>query len=540
MVIIRQNIPIDYENQQDGRLARSLSTAADVGIVVRQGDTLSGIISDRYRVGMSNAPQAYKVFEGYILAQNALRSPLELKADSRIFVPQVPRIALKYFNPEKPLFQLPKFAISSQLFPRSQALNPDGPLLRLEEAFRAGAQEAVVYRGEDRKRAEEVLAADPTATVESAPITISFQAAAAASSNGDLLSPADAQIVRKALSDVPKQRPVLLVLDDSWPTDESFRKSRDFFEEALAKVRTKYKFRDAEFSARLRSAVGATWTSTKPIGQRHSQSIEASLASLRALEPEEGRVRVIYLPLFAREFGAIEIFDSLIVANQVIDVRKGQFDDWIPDSTVKSARALASKVTTRIASLRDFDAKSSDVAIVQAVLAFCDYYSRATLSSCSVSMSWTTPDFWFPVRVPASNYGLFVAAAGNEGGGANTLYTLKRQLAARSATPPGDILAVMNVDARGEPTCESTTFGMSMSGIFGVSFSGFVDEATCGTSFAAPRVAWLLSAREAMRPAPQDTLKWRNSLWKEITTSVDESASGYNRYRLQINNIFKN
>ena len=533
-VILRQRVPLDYEKHLED-LAPALAAAGEVPVAVEKGDTVSAIIADNFGVGISNAPQAYEVFERHILSQNSLAEPTGLKALTKILVPRMPRIGLRKPNPDNPFNNFPKFALDSGI---GSADSDRAGTLAVEADQRPGSQSAIIYREEDQANAALALQADADLSVESARIEISFEGSGGNASE-EAISATETEIVGRALAAPAKQRPVLIVLDDSWPGDAEFARSRDFFRDALSRIRARFKFRDQDFSTKLLGAAAVSWVTIRPSEMRHSQKIAAALAPYRALEPAEGRVEVVYLPMFVREQGAAEIIEALVTADQVIDARQGQFDDWVPNSAVAKARIIAKDISNKLTKRANFDARSSDVAVVQAVLAFCDYYSRTLPNSCFVNMSWTTPDLWFSARLPSSNYGVFVAAAGNEGGAVSTLYTLKRQFAVRSSVPPGDVLAVMNVDTAGQPTCNSTVFGNVTPNLFAYAYSGAVDEAICGTSFAAPRVAWLLAAREAMRPRAPDTLAWRSAIWSEVTGSIDNTAQGYNRYRLRIPKLFQ-
>jgi hypothetical protein len=145
-------------------------------------------------------------------------------------------------------------------------------------------------------------------------------------------------------------------------------------------------------------------------------------------------------------------------------------------------------------------------------------------------MSWTTPDQWFQPNVPEGFYGLFVAAAGNIP--ALNIYSDPRQQFAARSKSPGDVLAVMNTDENGSPVCDSSVFGNDLTDVFGVAFPGYLGPAPtdCGTSFSAPRVAWLIAAREAVKDPPAAPADWQTALRRELLDHRTNGA-GYARAR---------
>jgi hypothetical protein len=99
------------------------------------------------------------------------------------------------------------------------------------------------------------------------------------------------------------------------------------------------------------------------------------------------------------------------------------------------------------------------------------------------------------------------------------------------------MLAVMNIGADGKAACDSSLLEVS-NDVFGVAYDGALSPTVCGTSFAAPRVAWLVAAREAMTEAPADAAHWRANLHREITGMRDPHATNFNRMRFNTKQAF--
>jgi hypothetical protein len=542
-VLIRQKVNTAYSHDLAG-LTTQLKTSGDRTVAVKPGETLSQIISREYAVGRSNARRAYEMIEREIVDRNALSGPNNVTAYTPIRVPNALKKALEAPNPRNWLNQIPKVAIDSRLSAHpnmslDQLVQEPAERPKVDSTDRAGAAEALRFTLLTKEEAERVLALDHSATVESTPMDITF-AQASGGPTPDWLPDATKQFLRAKLAAQPKQRPVLIVLDDAWPDNATFIKSKDFFESAIAAVRKTDKLPDAPFSHALKSAQAIDWTVATP-SKIHAAEIRDSLVPLEQLTPPDGRVDTIYLPLFARDNGAAEVLTKLIALNLVLESTHPPYYGDIPSATLNWAETVADRIIKSLAARNQgtsgagADIEKTDVAVIQAAMNFCSYFSEVSGRPCFLSMSWTTPNQWYQPNVPAGFYGLFVAATGNEEPTTN-IYSLKRQFAARSMSP-GDVLAVMNIDDQGNPTCHSSVFGTDLTGVFGVAYAGYLTPTDCGTSFAAPRVAWLLAAREATKDAPIDPSKWQKALELEIL-SRRASGSGYNQARFVPEEVF--
>jgi hypothetical protein len=83
------------------------------------------------------------------------------------------------------------------------------------------------------------------------------------------------------------------------------------------------------------------------------------------------------------------------------------------------------------------------------------------------------------------------------------------------------VIAVMNMDASGSLQCDSSVVGGSFSSTRAVGFDGRIPD-DCGTSFAAPRVAWLIAAGESLRKS-----EISESLWAQhVSDTVRASRKG--------------
>jgi hypothetical protein len=537
-VIIREEISLEYE-QNAGALPGQLEDFGDRLVVVRSGESLSDVIGREYGVYGSNAPDAYKAFEEAILDRNDVANANRVTANTTLAIPDAPKNALSKPSATNPLNRFPKIAIDPRIWEgpdqtASDLGKPTAPL-SVSAAGRKGASKAVIYRLVTPQEAER-LASNGQRSAESAPIEIRF---GAADGNGEpnWLDQAAKDVVRAKLAKPAQQHPVLLILDDAWPDDARFRQSRDYFAQSLAQVRKHFNLPDASFSAALANATQAPWAGPAPTAT-HAASIRDALVPLDALAPAEGRVETIYLPLFTSQRGAAELVHQLIVIDQALLNSSPPYYEPPPSDTMKTAKDVAAAAIKRLDAARaNGDVMMSDVAVVQAAMNFCGYFNEATGRPCFFNMSWTVPQLYFKPRMPVTFHGLLVAAAGNEGTTNQSVYALKREFASRSTLPNADVLAVMNIDSLGNPVCKSSYFGTNLVGVFGVAFPGFVTPSVCGTSFSAPRVAWLIAAREAVSPRPEEAWRWRSDVFVELTTR-NTFATGYNRARLDPVQLF--
>lgn len=563
IVYLRQVVRADYTN---GVPQEQLGNAVSRPATVQSNDTLSSIISRHYGVGVSNAPAAYSALESTIVAKNGLKNPGALRAHSNLQIPVIPHIALTSPSESNRLNLFPKIAIHCQVDDGGAAATTplcreistlDGASLAAQQptgaqaptyvfdALRKGAQFAIqvvpVRLSEALKRT-----ASPGSdyAVDSAPLEAHFADGSNPPGGSTPTANPDYAVITQALSGTPRRHPVLIVFDDSWPDDQSFRDSRDFFVTAIRNIRAQKKMGPPRFSAELLSATAAPLVSGTAAGQEtHAAKIKRALGSMVALDTTSSRVQVIYLPIVRAQKYAADILENLVAVN-LLGINLGVYldspPDFVPADTQATTFAQAHTYVSRLATVTGTTVQT-DQSVVQAVLFFTRIYGSFPDRPIFVNMSWTVPNLQLPVDVPPDAYGLSVVAAGNECPNALcnlTVFDLKRQFAYRSLTPPGDMLAVMDLADDGAATCGSSLLKPT-NDVVGVGFSGFLSTTECGTSFSAPRVAWLLAAREAMLAAPPSLDEWKSALHTELTTTLhDSTAAGFNRIRLRVDKLF--
>jgi hypothetical protein len=173
----------------------------------------------------------------------------------------------------------------------------------------------------------------------------------------------------------------------------------------------------------------------------------------------------------------------------------------------------------------------TDKAILDALLWIGDKYAEKKDTVFFINESWTVPHEEFFVTYPSPLQGLVVAAVGNSGDNVNS--TL-RDFSQRCINNR-DTLAVMNMNRGGQLICSSSTVDdQNLDDVLSVGFDGLVSDSEnqCGTSFAAPRVAWLLAASESLRTQTIAFQTWGVRLHHRLRDARDPSANGLGKLRL--------
>lgn len=544
-VYVRQRVSTDYQNTQQD-LAVALSMPIEKNVAIRSGDTMSGIVSRQYGVGRSNAPEAFLMLTSKISELNELSNNSSLTAGDTLSIPDIPPIALSRPNPNNTANSIAKLGFSIDAFKTVSKNNQSKSATSYSQIFdkgRKGASETVVIYKVKRRDAIALQKTYPGA-VEAVNDIIRVTLAQPAepknlnSEASSVLSEADASTLRRKLSRTAQKEPFLVIFDDNWPDRDDFQSSVKFFAKAISIVREKYRLGAVTLSvAALPQSLSDHNLATS--SSSHAHQIKRAIAPLAELQPKEGRVSVVYLPLFRCDPVAKELLTQLVE----IDLDAKHMGsvlgiDAAPADVLRANRKLATDIVGRIGTNASGGIVKTDEAVIAAVLTFLRLYSEKANRPYVLNMSWTTPNFTFHLDVPEDAYGLAVVAAGNEGDAqGTTVYDSHRQFAYRSLTPPGDMVAVMNVTVDGRPDCASSLL-MTDRELLGFAFSGRLSDSECGTSFAAPRVAWLIAAHESVSPPSRNVSEWRSHLYSELTGLRSKGENEFNKIRLNPGQLF--
>jgi hypothetical protein len=162
-------------------------------------------------------------------------------------------------------------------------------------------------------------------------------------------------------------------------------------------------------------------------------------------------------------------------------------------------RRAATDAAARLRSLpADATAKPfiTDKAVLDAVWEVTQAASTKGEWFFFVNESWTAPSGILGFKPLVAQRGIAVAAAGNL---KDRDVTEEPYVHFAYQSVVSDfVFPVMNMDAQGGLQCDSSVVGGSFGGTRAFGFDGHV-PGDCGTSFAAPRVAWLVAAGESLR-----------------------------------------
>lgn len=517
-VVIRRTVDVNYDLDKNvtGRL---LTGSLQRIYTVQPGDTLSAIVIKQFGIDAKEHPNSYPQFSASIQKENDLPSPDVLVAGRELYLPDLPAATKR---PTAPLWA---FVCTTRKFGLTQKCDAS-PQLRI-----VGPGSAVVQlRTVTPSVAEDLLKRDAEYEIEAAPIQVSFADANSplAAASDFLLAP-ERELLTKRLAD-PAQAPVtLFVLDDGWPDQQSYLESRAFLLNAFRLVRERFKLGPGDPALSQTSSAADI-----PVGA-HAAKIKQALQPLVALDPKSEHVPVVYVPLFRYEARHEAILRELVEIHLTSLYKKTALPlDQAPERIRQDARKNARAYVARIGS--EPSTVISDQIVVESISTLARHLSEISGKPFLMNFSWTVPNLQFHVALPSDARGLYVAAAGNEFNTSGiTVFQMRRQLAYRSSSP-GDVLAVMNVDRIGAPVCRSSLLDVDGTAL-ALSFDGKLPSGDCGTSFAAPRVAWLIAARESMRT--QDPNKnWVGLLKNELLALRRPAQSNYNKIRFDLETFY--
>jgi hypothetical protein len=516
-VVLRRVVDSSYAKQAEFDLSRLSQTSLDKFVVVQDGETVSHIIARLYRIA-DYTSAAYKSFEKAIVAKNRLLTADKVPAGIELSVPDLPAATAPDAQ-----------RIATERIPKCVQSRFGLPTCGYDfRAIRIAVDPIVIQR----RAVSDADAHKLTATLESkyeveaAPLSILF-AAADAPSVSNLLSTDERSEVMALLSRAAIKPVPLFVLDDAWPDSQSFIESRAYLLDAIRIVRQKFKMgatslRPAFASMPLGPMVGGT-----PSSATHAAKIKDALAPLAALDPARAHVQVVFVPLFRLQAPAQELLTEIVSIHLMArDMRAVLGIDEVPEDIRTRSLTLARQYVGRISNTGD--TTLTDQVVVEALVWFARHLSQTTQRPFLMNLSWTVPNLQFQLALPADAIGLVAVAAGND---LSRVMQSRTQLAYRSSFPR-DVLAVMNVDAGGAPACSSSLLETD-GGSSAVAFSGWLSATTCGTSFASPRVAWLIAAREAVRSVDPNRI-WVKDLLDELAALRDATKPDFNKIRFDV------
>lgn len=508
-----------------------LAAAPAREVTVSPGEDLSSVIAREFRFGRSNRFRNNALGQNYPMIQTYKRvadAVIGLNAGSfaaavkrgKVLVPDIPEWSDSDYNPANPSNRVPKLLIydRAQLslnIPSSHGMTVSGdprvidsgrehtPLARLE--YDVPASFARFLAATDPDFLAHSTAFDFPLVATLAAGALPPDAPSVAIPVTPLLKADDQQLLRGFIQSATKSA-YLFVLDSGWPSKDEALIARAEIERMINAVLSANTF--------LPPIKIPTPAYTDPKNE-HCRDIAKALAPLTSLDTHPPKIKVIYVPLTNGQ-GAGPLLKELVRAHYLYTTAKAAGVDGrviLSNDDLKRADETATRVSGRLPAEwpKDQPAVVTDKAIIDAILWIGNAYAGLTSINATIftNASWTTPAERYAVNFPPRLRGALVAATGNAGDEVVGKFV---DFAQRCVTQK-NVVAVMNFDAQGRACSSGLVADTHLPSAFVFGFDGRIRSGACapnesGTSFSAPRVAWILAAAEVIRERPIDVSLW--------------------------------
>jgi hypothetical protein len=546
LVLIERVVNAKYK-EDTATYAALLSSSMTKPYIVKDGDSLSEIVSTRYKIGQRQTPELYEPMADRIRSLNSIEEGKHLVIGQNLDLPDMPPLQWK-----EPATSNPKFGVPRVQRGPSYEAAKSGDISKSWESIHKMANfniKNMVLKAEPlvsqpRWTSPEVAKAELQSSggavrtvLWDQPLTIGLADGGIQLAGTSI--PEDVKFVQALVKRrPPPNEAVLFVLDDAWPDSESFTESKAFMLAAMDLVRKKYKLGDGLEIGKLKDASSSTFRENYP---SHSLAIKAALADFHAVT---NKVRVIYLPLFTEQKWSRELWLEMLFLVRCAFMMDTQFGLMQPNSFVRTeAEKFAKEVIGQIPQKAVNDVGRAQQSPINTLHSLAQLYAQATGVPYFVNMSWTVKkkQLEFKPNSDADIAGVSLAAAGNDKLDVmiDTVY-----LAYRAKASPGDVIAVMNTDDAGAPMCNSSMLPLSSTNAFyGFAYDGRVQSTgACATSFSTPRVAWLLALRHAYNAPMNEAAGWAAwySNFQQSVTALQggQGLTTAKRYWLPVTKLF--
>lgn len=353
----------------------------------------------------------------------------------------------------------------------------------------------------------------------------------------------DEQSELRTILQTEAQRDVcLFILDSGWPSPSAYSESLSALADIVQAARSRL---------RCKKLVKLQWPQIYPGDPviKHCAKIEEALQDLRALDTNK-HVKVIYVPI-SLDQQADPIIEEILVVHEIarrmganagnvnvpLQVEK-KARDWAK-GVIKDIRQRAEeeRIQDRSGTFNPSETPEgnraiSDEAILNAVLTLGTWYGRSRPESPGAdnppqtanfyNLSWLVRENMLEPILDNADPGLIVVSAGNDSG--QNVNAVHLDLAQR-CNDGAKVLTVINMPRRGKVDKSSNIIDKAVLNIDGyaVGFDGYLKSGECGTSFSAPRVAWLLAVKEALRVPSYIPYVWCGNLKSIIRASLGQN-----------------
>jgi hypothetical protein len=499
-------------------------------VSIAPGETISSVVFREFGFGPRNRPAHYELFERAILKANRVSRPEEVRP-GRLLVPALPPIGVATKVGHGLGAADRTVVYDSAASEGGEATVTPGPVVVDRRAWRRPARTVADLRLPANAFADFVRAApdsakvlfrDPnTVALSRSMLVVPAQVCGPRSSGAEtaferLITDAQTQDLKSLLAATP-HTVTLFVLDTSWPDADAYVDSRAFLTQLVSRACRLY--RVPQLARDLRKTKDSFVA-----GHAHARQVRDAL---QELAPLSSRVRIIYVPM-TKDQGASDVLETILAVGAARDKLFGAVSGFLGPAALNDTviAGIADEARKTLPSLMSSISAAPDPAtrffvtnpaLIDSLYQIASDVSRDAGNDVFVfSQSWTAPANAISMRLGEHPRGLIVAAVGNDGKSVDATETSYATFAKRLAF----VLAVMTLDRNGQPYCGTSCVDYTHEDMNAVGFNGTIPGDKCGSSFAAPRVAWLIAAREARRPGafPDDASKWVSEVRRRIRT----------------------
>jgi hypothetical protein len=522
-----------YDDSDDSvALIQSIVTQLPTGrAVLEKGTTLSQFVLRQYGFGPSDLPRSYAVVEQAILSENQWSKPEDAKAGP-ITIPLLPRRALINFNPRKALNSVPKIwvlgGIRAKFFDAREARDfASTSSTRLDENRLASQSELINVATPISSVAQ--LMTDPIlskyANAFDYPIAVRLASDSLCKTDFQdddhhVLTDDERKLMSQLLTKDTQRDAIVFVMDTGWPNKTAYDESRTQLWNFLDS------FWRRNFGLGLPHGPYAEQYSDP--SNLHCRCIDRALREFKQIDPSQ-HVKIIYVPMTREQDGGSVITDFL---------QTSYLYEWEnmkhvlpPNDVLKISRQFAEDaVSKKFPTQWSGDEVTTDKSLLDAVMLLSDEYADMRNTFLFINESWTVSHKEYYIRWPAPLHGAVLAATGNS---ESNVSDPMLDFADRS-TLARDTIAVMNLDPVAGTVCSSSFIDEGdIDTAMAIGYDGTISADICGTSFAAPRVAWVLAADEATRKLPVKPQKWSATLQARLSSIRDPNSKKYLRLWLR-------
>ena len=495
------------------QIANFIATVPPRETTIGTDETVSSVVLREYGFGQSNLPEHYQEIIQQIVDLNELSSA-DIVQPGTLVIPNLPNRSAP--SPEFPNSEIAALATlwfqPADSGTSSVARDPGD--LRTEiltNTTRLSAESTSVYivvpvGHLNTAVGREFLARNNTEIV-SIPLEVEHRLAVHDDSASTILAAEERDQIADWLNRADHDVPLFILEAGGWPTQESLDESWEYLTRVLDTVRHAYGL--------------PIQTLKKPVfkpGGLHAVQVESALEEFRQLDPNS-RIKIIYVPMTTAQ-DARALLEEIATLNYLMVQHNAT--GFTLDIHSQAAKELARRAVGQVQGFLSGNFTLSTSAVLNGLIRIAAYSRTQDEPFYFLNQSWSVAGNVLEFASYSDVRGITVAAVGN-----NNRWIIRDQVDfAQRSLRDSSFVAVMNLDRTGAPLCDSSLVDndpLVMSSIAAVGYDGRIEQG-CGSSFSAPRVAWLLALAEAgRRRTVPNGLMWAAAIRKQL---LDTRPSG--------------